>query len=123
MRLSMKMGPITVVVYLLVRESVLKKSWLPYRLALAADAGSVYDPHPTMTLEWDPNSDDSSPSTRRKRESNPSQHATLSPHPSNPHSVINAGLYMNGNANGIVASMQKMTIRAEELWVYAGVGG
>lgn len=76
-------------------------------LNLAADSGSIYDPHPTLTYSWNPDPSASQESTsidpllasrvHRRTESNATKPHTqepsaqsleLGPHPADPHSTI-----------------------------------
>lgn len=87
----------------------------------AADSGSVYEPHPMLSYEWDP---DTSAQMRKTHSSN-GKSFDLGPHPADPHpgSTLN-GIPTLGNgkaAHGPNARSEQ--VPAHEIWVYAGQTG
>ena len=79
-------------------------------LLAAADAGSVYDPHPTLTYEWDPE-DAGTRSRKPSRASTVRRPARgmsfdLGPHPTDILSTVSV-TNLNGNANGNGTSGRK----------------
>ncbi len=93
---------------------------------LAADAGSIYEPHPTLTYAWDP--DRSSRLARvasqtHGRNRSRSLHQ-LAPHPADPLSNVQPG---DNNLHEYMSSMGpnaiSQTVPAQQIWVYCGSGG
>jgi hypothetical protein len=88
----------------------------------AADSGSVYEPHPILTFEWDPD---------LERKIQPKMHKEhpsfdLGPHPADPNHTLN-GLPLdpiNGNGNATHGpNFRREQVPAHEIWVYAGHAG
>lgn len=88
---------------------------------VAADAGSIYEPHPMLTYEFDPDKQTTHQrvppeSVNRAR----GQSYDLGPHPADPTSTVLP------TANGtphIGPNAQVQHARGREIWVYAGNGG
>ncbi|KXN82589.1 hypothetical protein AN958_02440 [Leucoagaricus sp. SymC.cos] len=91
-------------------------TWLGAALVVTADSGSIYEPHPKLSYEWDP--DKLTPSTLR-------------PHPADPHSTVLPGLPISAtvsNGSAMVQEMPGPNARKEDaygqdIFVYAGTGG
>lgn len=122
-------------------------TWLGAALIVTADAGSMYEPHPRLSYEWDP--DKLTPSTIRERSngsrtgyppsvqsssSNPRNgngHLSfdLGPHPADPHSTVLPGSPISTSASiSTMADMPGPNAKREDsygqdIWVYAGSGG
>ncbi|EJD46069.1 hypothetical protein AURDEDRAFT_63375 [Auricularia subglabra TFB-10046 SS5] len=88
-------------------------TWLGACMIVTADAGSVYEPAPFLTLEWDP---DRRPDMSR-----------LAPHPadafpsvisSTPSQFLNA--QANGNGDAASPRKQSQRINGQEIWFYEG---
>ena len=87
-----------------------------YIRLIAADSGSTYEPHPTLTYEWDP--DRAIPKQRMRTQTGTS--FSLGPHPADPHSTIISPT--NGEAKTAPLA-QKEQVPGHEIWVYVGKGG
>ncbi|KAJ7752003.1 hypothetical protein B0H16DRAFT_1663119 [Mycena metata] len=99
--------------------------WYGAVMIVTADSGSVYEPHPTLSFEWDPDAKTKSPlnSVKEGRPSHPS--FDLGPHPAdrNVSHTLN-GLPSNGKAQASRGpNAQKEEVPAHEIWVYAGHAG
>ena len=83
----------------------------------AADAGSIYDPHPTFSYSWDPNAIP----MRRTSSSTSKQSFDLGPHPADPHSNVFPAISDHGSSMGPTTIRQRSA--GQEIWVYCGNGG
>lgn len=87
----------------------------------AADSGSVYEPHPMLSFEWDPEKS----ATKQRTHKQNGASFDLEPHPSDPHSAS----VLNGLANSVNGkadrgpNAQSEQVPAHEIWVYAGQAG
>ncbi|KAJ6630651.1 hypothetical protein B0H10DRAFT_1982192 [Mycena sp. CBHHK59/15] len=94
--------------------------WHGAVMIVTADSGSVYEPHPNLTFEWDPESKQEKTHNNGKATS-----FDLGPHPADPHSTST----LNGvspNANGKTVkgpNARSEQVPGHEIWVYAGHGG
>ncbi|XP_006458514.1 hypothetical protein AGABI2DRAFT_63923 [Agaricus bisporus var. bisporus H97] len=114
--------------------------WRGAALIVTSDSGSVYEPYPKFTYEWDPDrltSSDirartgnmsSAPLWPNPSRSQDSDHRSFSlgPHPADPHSTV--WPISPSDSQSSMAESASPTIRQEEaygqeLWVYAGTGG
>ena len=92
----------------------------------AADAGSVYEPLPTLTYHWDP---DQAPSSKLGRHVSTRKHGQsfdLGPHPADPLSIVSPASPSNGGENGFHEngkSGQHRSVQGAELYVHYGNGG
>ncbi|KAJ3761059.1 hypothetical protein EV360DRAFT_93213 [Lentinula raphanica] len=96
--------------------------WHGAVLIVTSDAGSTYEPHPTLIYEFDP---DRLPRHHNKTKKDlAGKSFDLGPHPADPHSTslpISAS-----QANGHTTSGPHFTSEqsaAQEIWVYPGAGG
>ncbi|KAG6874079.1 hypothetical protein C0995_006936 [Termitomyces sp. Mi166 len=92
--------------------------WHGAAMIVTADSGSIYEPHPTLTYEWDP--DRSSPHS-----THPARSFDLGPHPADPHSTI-LPTSSNGYANYTRppgSNVSKEVVPGQEIYVYGGPGG
>ena len=95
-------------------------------MSAAADAGSVYEPHPCLTYNWDPNYTPSGDSLKRQPSSRMrGQSFDLEPHPADPMSIAHASPEIeNGGAhNGSRTHLEQRRVDGQELYVYYGHGG
>lgn len=94
--------------------------WHGAALIVTADSGSIYDPHPHLTYEWDP-------TLRISSHTRPAKCSfDLGPHPADPHSIVlpsspSPASYYASNDNGMTNLSQ--SVPGQELWVYGGQGG
>ncbi|KAG6845184.1 hypothetical protein H0H87_012741 [Tephrocybe sp. NHM501043] len=98
--------------------------WHGAVMIVTADSGSIYEPHPMLTYEWDP---DRSPP---RQNSQSGRSFDLGPHPADPHSIIlpaSPGISSGGYSNGLSWSpsvnARKEIIPGQEIYVYGGPGG
>lgn len=89
---------------------------------IASDAGSVYEPHPTLTYRWDPDGPPKLPNGPHLNGQTNGHSFDLGPHPADPHST---GLPSpNGDAGGFPGpNARTQSISGQEIWVYEGTGG
>jgi hypothetical protein len=96
--------------------------WHGAALIVTADAGSIYEPHPHFTYEWDPD-------YRISGHSRQKQHSfDLGPHPADPHSTTlplspSPTIYHASNGHGTPTTALRQSIPGQEIWVYGGQGG
>ncbi|KAJ7632470.1 hypothetical protein FB45DRAFT_978232 [Roridomyces roridus] len=93
--------------------------WHGAAMIVTADAGSVYEPHPILTYEWDP---DVAP--RKTHNMNPKS-LDLPAHPADPTSwsTMN-GLATAGEREAPRGpNARSESVPGQEIWVYAGTGG
>ncbi|KAF7322852.1 C-CAP/cofactor C-like domain-containing protein [Mycena chlorophos] len=99
-------------------DTVERGVWRGAVLIVTSDSGSVYDPHPTLAFEWDPDlSPISEPVERPSYE--------LAPHPSDPNMSNSLGYHpghspTNGDSHG--PNYQKEQVPGHEIWCYVGTG-
>ncbi|KAF8061567.1 hypothetical protein FPV67DRAFT_1563868 [Lyophyllum atratum] len=96
-------------------------------MIVTADSGSIYEPHPTLTYEWDPDASASYQSPQ------PARSFDLGPHPADPHSTIMPvspvsippNMFTNGSGNGrpTGGNASKEVVPGQEIYVYGGPGG
>lgn len=89
----------------------------------AADSGSVYEPHPILMYEWDPDK-----LTRSQLQNGHSHAATfdLGAHPADPHSTPSPSAIHASYSNGKAPqgpNAQSEQVPGHEIWVYGGNGG
>ncbi|KAJ7083825.1 hypothetical protein C8R43DRAFT_320318 [Mycena crocata] len=94
--------------------------WYGAAMIVTADSGSVYEPHPILSFEWDPDKS-------IKTQNTPKQYGAsfdLSPHPADPHpSNSLTGLpHSNGKA-GHGPNFESQQVPGHEIWVYASNTG
>ncbi|KAI0695432.1 hypothetical protein C8T65DRAFT_744000 [Cerioporus squamosus] len=100
--------------------------WRGAAMIVTADAGSVYEPVPVFTYNWDPNF---TPNGKLKRHVSSRTHGKsfdLAPHPADPLSTVSPGSpTANGeqNGNGFHANIEQRRVEGQELYVYYGTGG
>ncbi|KAJ7940795.1 hypothetical protein B0H13DRAFT_1939963 [Mycena leptocephala] len=103
-------------------DTVEEGVWYGAVMIVTADSGSVYEPHPILTFEWDPD---------LERKMQPKMHKEhpsfdLGPHPADPNHTLN-GLPLdpiNGNGNATHGpNFRREQVPAHEIWVYAGHAG
>jgi hypothetical protein len=94
---------------------------------VAADSGSIYEPHPMLKYSWDPDlpAKNVSSQTMNKTSTEPLP-VDLGPHPADPHSItlpvgIN-GAEGNGQPEQGPNTLSQ-TVHGQEIWVYVGHGG
>ncbi|KAI0050058.1 hypothetical protein FA95DRAFT_1677081 [Auriscalpium vulgare] len=95
-----------------------RKVWHGAALIVTADAGSVYEPYPTLRYSWDPDS----PTAFQKKHGAGSVSVDLGPHPADPMSMhYNPGVAAHATYQGPNARTESTP--GQELWVYVGNGG
>ena len=94
---------------------------------VAADAGSIYEPIPTLTYHWDPNH---APSGGLKRHASSRTHGQsfdLAPHPADPLSIVAPGSEATNGVDlkgeSIRADPEQRRVEGQEIYVYYGNGG
>ena len=94
--------------------------WHGAALIVTADAGSVYEPHPHLTYEWDPTLRVSGHARKNTLSS-----FDLGPHPADPHSTIlpSSPSPTDYYASNGTASTFHQSVAGQEIWVYGGQGG
>lgn len=115
--------------------------WRGAALIVTSDSGSIYDPYPKLSYEWDP--DRPTSSALRAQTGNMSHPAPLwpnasgsqdgnhrsydlGPHPADPHSTawpISPSNSSSSTAETAGPNLRKEEAYGQELWVYAGTGG
>jgi len=99
-------------------DTVERGVWYGAALIVTADSGSIYDPHPLLTYEWDPTQDISS------RHPRSTTSLDLGPHPADPHSTI---LPSTSTITSEPAPSWEKPCReivpGHEIYVYPGQGG
>uniref|UniRef100_A0A0W0F8X0 PhoD-like phosphatase domain-containing protein n=1 Tax=Moniliophthora roreri TaxID=221103 RepID=A0A0W0F8X0_MONRR len=96
--------------------------WHGAALIVTADSGSIYEPHPTLTYEWDPDAPVKHQKARSRHRSTKS--FDLGPHPADPHSTSVA--VTTSQLNGVPevsTHFRKELVPGQEIWVYGGAGG
>ncbi|KAJ7905339.1 hypothetical protein B0H14DRAFT_3078826 [Mycena olivaceomarginata] len=93
--------------------------WHGAVMIVTADSGSLYEPHPMLSFEWDP---DLQPKQRPKTHRTHLPSFDLGPHPADPTTLT--GLPNNGNGKVVPGpNARKEQVPAHEIWVYAGNSG
>ena len=82
----------------------------------AADAGSIYEPHPILAYEWDPEHTDD----HRRERTTTSTSFDLGPHPADPQSITSVALNSQFRRGPF---SERQQVPGHEIWVYAGRGG
>ncbi|KAF7304654.1 C-CAP/cofactor C-like domain-containing protein [Mycena kentingensis (nom. inval.)] len=95
--------------------------WRGAVMIATADSGSVYSPHPALTLEWDPDlSHDPTTPTQ------PHPSFDLGPHPADPSAAatLSQGIeYKSANdADKHGPRYRKQEVTGQEIWVFIGAG-
>ncbi|TDL27575.1 hypothetical protein BD410DRAFT_812553 [Rickenella mellea] len=92
--------------------------WNGFCLIVTADAGSIYEPHPNLVYEWDPEM----PTSMSRTASNRSGATfSLGPHPADPYNFTPD---LEGReANGHSSSYRMEQTPGHEIWMYEGNGG
>lgn len=86
----------------------------------AVDAASVYDPHPTLTYGWDPETAPSMSRAQSQSPTNAGQSFDLGPHPADPLSMVQPTVYVDNHES---PTEIKQRVPGQEIWVYVGSGG
>ncbi|EJF62578.1 hypothetical protein DICSQDRAFT_84388 [Dichomitus squalens LYAD-421 SS1] len=101
--------------------------WRGAAMIVTADAGSVYEPLPTLTYHWDPDLTPSGSQLKRHVSSRThGQSFDLGPHPADPMSIVTPGSPTRENetyGNGHDAHVERRRVEGKELYVYYGNGG
>lgn len=84
----------------------------------AADAGSVYEPHPTLTYSYDPTAPGHISRNTSQKDGKP---YTLGPHPADP--TFNVACADSTELFEATPGMVHRQVRGQEIWVYCGHGG
>lgn len=86
----------------------------------AADSGSVYEPHPMLSFEWDPDLE-----SKKHPQSHKPHHPSLDlgPHPADPNHTLNGLPTYNNGKTAPGPNARKEQVSAHEIWVYAGNAG
>ncbi|KAJ7738523.1 hypothetical protein DFH07DRAFT_84470 [Mycena maculata] len=93
--------------------------WYGAVMIVTADSGSVYEPHPILSYEWDPDKF----ANKQKTQPQNGKSFDLGFHPADPHPTALNGL---SNDNGDAAhgpNTRTEQVPAHEIWVYAGHTG
>ncbi|KAG6919956.1 hypothetical protein DXG01_013305 [Tephrocybe rancida] len=98
--------------------------WHGAAMIVTADSGSIYEPHPTLTYEWDPDQSSHYQPAQSHRSFD------LGPHPADPHSVLlptspvsSSNGYEDGYLRTPGSNASKEVVTGHELYVYGGPGG
>ncbi|KAF7295060.1 C-CAP/cofactor C-like domain-containing protein [Mycena indigotica] len=103
-------------------DTVKNGVWRGAVLIVTADSGSVYDPHPTLSFEWDP---DSSPANSLPSPIQDRPSYDLGPHPADPsalHTLSNGIQFTASNGGSRGPHFRKEHVPGHEIWVYVGTG-
>ncbi|KAJ3802934.1 hypothetical protein GGU11DRAFT_813184 [Lentinula aff. detonsa] len=93
--------------------------WHGALLIVTADSGSTYEPHPTLTYQFDP---EQLPRHHKKSSKGfAGKSFDLGPHPADPHST-SLPIHTNGHASSGPNFISEQS-PAQEIWVYPGAGG
>lgn len=88
-------------------------------ILVAADSGSVYEPHPTLIYRWDPDG----PVTHRPPPAQGGSSFALGPHPADPDPMAGLPSPTDSHANGFPGpNSQLQQVPGHEIWVYDGNG-
>ncbi|KAL0071464.1 hypothetical protein AAF712_001321 [Marasmius tenuissimus] len=88
-----------------------------------ADSGSVYESHPTLTYEWDPDKGFNTQSSSSVRSHQKGTSFDLGPHPADPHSTSVAISMAQNGRPALGPRHSKEQVSGKEIWVYGGAGG
>ncbi|KAF5386786.1 hypothetical protein D9615_001876 [Tricholomella constricta] len=99
--------------------------WHGAAMIVTADSGSIYEPHPTLTYEWDPDRNTSYQNAHLPRSFD------LGPHPADPHSTVlptspilpSHNMFFNGDGMPPGSNASKEIVPGQEIYVYGGPGG
>ncbi|KAG5652343.1 hypothetical protein H0H81_005364 [Sphagnurus paluster] len=97
--------------------------WHGAAMIVTADSGSIYEPHPTLTYEWNP--DNNGPYHNPQ----PVRMYDLGPHPADPHSTIMPMSPTSGSSwfadqkEPTPRNASKEVVPGQEIYVYGGPGG
>ncbi|THH08214.1 hypothetical protein EW145_g2858 [Phellinidium pouzarii] len=92
--------------------------WHGACLIVSSDATSIYDPHPTLTYEWDPLvASEVRRSTSRATRERPSE---LGPYPADPHSCA---ALLDTNSSFRSSTSRSESVLGREIWVYENQRG
>ncbi|CCM03699.1 uncharacterized protein FIBRA_05845 [Fibroporia radiculosa] len=91
--------------------------WFGAAMVVTADAGSSYDPTPTLTYSWDPNAPLRTPGNGTPR-SHRGYSVDLAPHPADPLSSAKCASEQEHSPDTIIK-----VAHGEEIYVYEGPGG
>ncbi|KAJ7063156.1 hypothetical protein C8F01DRAFT_1131743 [Mycena amicta] len=97
--------------------------WRGAVMIVTADSGSLYEPHPTLSFEWDPDLY-MSPEHDTPTRTRPSY--DLGPHPSDPSAsgTLSPVIQLtSSNGGGHGPNYRKEHVPGHEIWVYATTGG
>lgn len=118
--------------------------WHGAAMIVTADAGSIYEPHPTLTYEWDPDRNVAGGLQNETAGTGRRMSFELGPHPADPYSTVqpashvhgmsassstsssaSGSYYVNGH-NGVRSpgsNASKEIVPGQEIYVYGGRGG
>ncbi|KAJ7219131.1 hypothetical protein GGX14DRAFT_434737 [Mycena pura] len=92
--------------------------WRGAVLIVTADSGSIYEPHPMLSFEWDPDIETKAPRNQTRASYD------LGPHPADPSSTTLNGTHIFTNQGDSSAArgpnFRNEQVPAHEIWVYAG---
>ncbi|KAF9264742.1 hypothetical protein L218DRAFT_862250 [Marasmius fiardii PR-910] len=94
--------------------------WHGAALIVTADSGSVYEPHPTLFYEWDPDKIIYSNAPKEMKHEK-GKSFDLGPHPADPHSTSVAVSVSQSSQHG--PRYRQESVSGQEIWVYGGAGG
>ncbi|KAI9056891.1 hypothetical protein FKP32DRAFT_1762870 [Trametes sanguinea] len=97
--------------------------WRGAAMIVTADAGSVYEPLPTLTYHWNPNRE---PGNLKRHVSTMRTHGKsfdLGPHPADPLSNVSPASPVYENGEHEVPDPEQRRVEGKELYVYYGNGG
>ncbi|EMD34460.1 hypothetical protein CERSUDRAFT_97712 [Gelatoporia subvermispora B] len=95
--------------------------WRGAAMIITADAGSTYEPYPTLTFLYDPASPGSLSRTPSKLQKGGAQAYELGPHPADPNS--NMPVAVMSEAAESSATLVHRQVPGQEIWVYNSNGG
>ncbi|KAI0781344.1 hypothetical protein BD413DRAFT_27799 [Trametes elegans] len=100
--------------------------WRGAALIVTADAGSVYEPLPTLTYHWDPSRQQAGNIKRHMSRRNHGKSFDLGPHPADPLSTVSPASPTNTTENGDhhdAPDPEQRSVQGKEIYVYYGNGG
>lgn len=89
-------------------------------LSAAADAGSTYEPYPTLKYRWDPNPNRSTIYNRQYNVRG-GQGIDLGPHPADPMAAHIGSQAYDGHLEG--PNILEQRVLGRDIYVYSGRGG
>ncbi|KAJ6547407.1 hypothetical protein B0H19DRAFT_954671 [Mycena capillaripes] len=94
--------------------------WHGAVMIVTADSGSVYEPHPMLCFEWDPDLE-----TKKQPKSHKPNHPSfdLGPHPADPNHTLNGLPTISNGKTALGPNARREQVPAHEIWVYAGNAG